>query len=228
MHSKHELRRAAHSFSRPRGKPRCLINAAPCRTGAAFPRRATARGCCDTVPALTPCGLESTKTNRRSQQCRKAAQQCRRTATEIREVLERHRLDLDRVRSLWQQDRVAVIQKSLRKRSVSTGSTLSLSPRIFDVDLNLGNCVAADSGLQDFSGTSFEPQHACRGDCIVFISKTWSMCILSHKAHTQNCESGVLRGSVCSLQTSVHLPSFYFSFFWPLPTSAEKPTSCDT
>ena len=44
-------------------------------------------------------------------------------------VLEPCRSDLDRVRSLWQQDRVAGIQKSVREQSVVTsGSTLSSLP----------------------------------------------------------------------------------------------------
>ena len=103
------------------------------------------RGCCDTVPALTRCGLPqqsppglgSTKTHRRSQQRRKAAQQCIRIATEVREVLELYRLDLDRVRSLWQQDRVAGTRKSLRKQSVTTtGSTLSSLPECSDESSN--------------------------------------------------------------------------------------------
>ena len=100
---------------------RCLIIAQR-GTGAAYPRRA------DTVPALTRCGrlqqsppgLVSTRTHRRSQMRRKAAQQCRRIATEVREVLELCRLDMDRVRSLWQKDRVAGIWKSLRNQSVAT------------------------------------------------------------------------------------------------------------
>ena len=55
----------------------------------------------------------------------------------------------------------------------------------------------------------------------VFVSKTGPMRTLSHKAHT-NVESGLLRGSVHSLQ-SVHLPSLLIeglvTKYWPLPTS---------
>ena len=147
------------------------------------------RGCCDTVPALTRCGLPqqsppgvgSTKTHRRSQQRRKAAQQCRR---------------IECARSWNSTDWtwiacVAGIRKSLRKQCVATaGSTLRSLPECSDessnrdegdgsfldgivdwskhgaagsvlerveanrdVDLNLGNCVEADSGAESISGS---------------------------------------------------------------------------
>ena len=116
------------------------------------------RGCCDTEPALTRCGLPqqsppslgSTKTHKRSQQRRKAAQQCKRIATEVRDVLELYRLDFDRVRSLWQQDRVAGIRKPLKKRSAATegcaevisislwiGAKMLVQPKVFSNVMSL-------------------------------------------------------------------------------------------
>ena len=95
------------------------------------------------LPALTRCGLpqqcppgfgvfQNSQALRAAQESG-TAQQCRRVATEVREVLELFRLDDGRVRSLWQQDRVAGIRKSFRKRSVDTsGSTLSSIPQSSD------------------------------------------------------------------------------------------------
>ena len=58
---------------------------------------------------------------------------------------------------------------------------------------NLGDYFSMVSRLQK----KFNP---------VFTFKTGPMCTLSHKAHT-SFESGLLRGSVCSLQNSVHILS---------------------
>ena len=134
------------------------------------------RGCCDTAPALTRCGLRqqslgSTKTHRSSQQRRKTAQQCKRIATEVREVLELYKLDLDRVSSLWQQDLVASFPPDCSDESSNRdegdgsfvdvivdwskhGATRSVLERVEtgrDVDLNLGNSVEADGGVESMS-----------------------------------------------------------------------------
>ena len=80
----------------------------------------------------------------------------------------------------------------------------------------------------DVNKTSIECNPA---KSLVFVSKTGPMCTLSHKAHT-NFESGLLRGSVYSLQTSVYFASLLIDCqvtkYWPFPTSAEKPATCDT
>ena len=66
---------------------------------------------------------------------------------------------------------------------------------------------------------------------VVFVSKTGPMRTLSQKAHT-HFESGLSRGSVCSLQTRVHDTCLSIeglvTKYWPLPTCAGKPVSCDT
>ena len=65
---------------------------------------------------------------------------------------------------------------------------------------------------------------------VVFVSKTVPMRTLSPKTRTK-FKSGLSRSNVCSLRTSVHLPSLWIvglvTKYWLLPTSAQKPASCE-
>ena len=126
---KHQFRKATHSFFVTHDgifDVSSLLNAAPCHTGTAHPRRATTARVPRHRASVDPLRLPQGSPPRLGSTAQEST-------TEVREALELYRLDLDRERSLWPQDRVARTRKSLRKRGVATtGSTISCLPECAD------------------------------------------------------------------------------------------------
>ena len=103
-------------------------------------------------------------------------------------------MDLDRVRSLWQRDRVAGSGKSLRKRSVATtGSTLSSLPECSD------ESCSRDEGDGSFLGVIVDwSKHGATGSVLERVEAGRDVDVNMSRRDEADCGAESMSGNLCA------------------------------